>query len=278
MAGQEAVWHVVVDDNQYGPLTKGQVLEYLRDESLVGSDLIWRPGYPDWKSISEISDFWQPPRRTAARDGPLAAVRTEQSAKTSQPKRKFSLWKSANIGLAASALSMPLRLVTDGGAFADYAHTASSETIAYLVSEIIALPVLFVLIAGICNLVCWKRPKSNANAFWGAITFISLLAVILGGLVVYGEVFFSSNQIISGEFRKKFVAKANSSCVQRERSQPTKDMPDANIEKIEMYCTCLTERWADATTYKQTVDAKGLADLKQRIEAATSSACSSAVR
>ena len=68
MAGQEAVWHVVVDDNQYGPLTKGQVLEYLRDESLVGSDLIWRPGYPDWKSISEISDFWQPPRRTAARD------------------------------------------------------------------------------------------------------------------------------------------------------------------------------------------------------------------
>jgi len=39
MAGKKRVGTVVIDDNEHGPLTKGQVLE--------------RPGFPDWKSISQ---------------------------------------------------------------------------------------------------------------------------------------------------------------------------------------------------------------------------------
>src|SRR5437868_7420976 len=65
MAGQETIWHVILDDKPHGPLTKVQVLGYLRDGVLKGSDLIWRPGFTQWTSVSEITDFWQPPNRTA---------------------------------------------------------------------------------------------------------------------------------------------------------------------------------------------------------------------
>jgi len=107
MAGQEAIWHVLIGGKEQGPLTKAQVLEYLRHSSLAGSDLIWRPGFPDWKSVSEIGDFWQPPKRTPVQSTSV------QSAPDHVPKpdkivapsagEKWSLWKSANIGLLVSA-------------------------------------------------------------------------------------------------------------------------------------------------------------------------------
>src|SRR6516162_2854498 len=62
MSGQEAIWHVGINNDQNGPLTKGQVFELLKDGLLTGSNLIWRPGFPDWKTISDVSDFWQPPK------------------------------------------------------------------------------------------------------------------------------------------------------------------------------------------------------------------------
>ena len=68
MSVQEAVWHVVINDNEQGPLTKSQVLEHLKDGLLTASNLIWRPGFSEWKSISEVSDFWQPPKRLSAID------------------------------------------------------------------------------------------------------------------------------------------------------------------------------------------------------------------
>ncbi len=56
-------WHVIIDGAQRGPLSRAQVLEHLHDGQLVGSDLIWRPGFSDWKPVSELADFCQPPRR-----------------------------------------------------------------------------------------------------------------------------------------------------------------------------------------------------------------------
>lgn len=43
MAEEDAIWHVIVDGAQQGPLTKDQVLKFLRGGKLVGSDLIWCP-------------------------------------------------------------------------------------------------------------------------------------------------------------------------------------------------------------------------------------------
>src|SRR5262245_66054615 len=103
MAAQEAIWHVVIDGQEQGPLTKAQVLEYLRDGMLAGNDLVWRPGFPGWKPVSEMREFWQPPKQTSIRASvqsqtPLHS--TPESAR--RPDRtdapivghRWSLWKS----------------------------------------------------------------------------------------------------------------------------------------------------------------------------------------
>jgi hypothetical protein len=153
---------------------------------LAGSDLIWRPGFPDWKSVAEIGDFWQPPKRTsikntvrsptpvraapavddqerlargvpnvaslvlevvASNPSPPKAQREQSAAEVSEPNRthpssdheKWSLWKSANIGLLVSAFELLLQIGGGRGfELANYAHTASAATISGLIGQILA--------------------------------------------------------------------------------------------------------------------------------------------
>jgi hypothetical protein len=101
----------------------------------------------------------------------------------------------------------------------------------------------------------------------GAIAFAALLLCLSGALVVYGEVFFSSTEIISGEARSTFVADASYPCIQKQRSLGL-NVTEAQIDK---YCSCVSEKIANNTTYKQLgtdADARALADLKQKLEAA----------
>jgi hypothetical protein len=280
MAGEEAIWHVIVNDTQQGPLSKAQVLEFLRDGTLAGSDLIWCPGFPDWKPVSEINDFWQPPRRTSARVEVPVQLQTQVKALperldeplgTDGPSRgkKWSLWKSANIGLLTSALTL---LVQVGGGrgfeLANYAHTASAETISRLIGQILAGPLIFVLVAIVRNRLYRRPARSSASPVQGAITFATLLVGIFAALIVYGEVFFSSTEAISGETRKTFLADFYRSCVQKQRS-----ISQAVTEaQVHSYCTCVSEKMADGTTYKQlgtrAYTRAFLADLQQKAEAA----------
>jgi len=107
MAGEETIWHVTIDGTAHGPLTKAQVLEYLKRGVLAGSDRIWRPGFADWSPISEIGDFWQPPKRTTRASvqsralGPSAPEHPHEPDRPDTPTagEKWSVWKSANIAL-----------------------------------------------------------------------------------------------------------------------------------------------------------------------------------
>jgi GYF domain 2 len=277
MASQEAIWHVLIDGKEQGPLTKAQVLECLTHGMLAGEDRIWRPGFPDWKSVSEIGDFWRPPKRPVT--GVSAQLRTlVQSApeQVAEPVRidgrptdkKWSLWKSANRGLLVSALVL-LAQIGNGRGFelANYAHTASAATVGNLVGQIFGAPLLFVSIAVVRNLLNRRLPKSSASTARGALIFVALLVCIVGALWVYGEIFFSSNDTISGEARKTFIANAHHACVQKQRSLG-QNVTEAQIDK---YCICGSEKIADSTTYKQLgtePDASAHADLKQKIEAA----------
>lgn len=277
MAEQEAIWHVIVDDKQQGPLTKAQVFKHLTDGMLAGSDLIWRPGFPDWQSVSEIGDFRQPPKRTSigASIQSRAPVQSppehvHEPGRTDAPSagEKWSVWKSANIGLLVSAFTLLLQIGNGRGfELANYAHTASAATITSLVGQILGVPLIFALIAVVRNLLKRRQPKSSASAVRGALTFVALLVLILGALVAYGEVFFSSTEIISGEARKTVIADGSRACVRRQRSLG-QNVTEAEIDK---YCTCVSEKIADGTTYRQVgtkPDASALADLKQMVEAA----------
>ena len=275
VAEEDAIWHVIVDSSQQGPLTKAQVLEFLRGGILTGSDLVWRPGFADWKQVSEIGDFWQlRPRMTAETRVPAQppinlGAHPEQVADGSEPSRrkKWSLWKSANIGILVGAFVLVVQIVTGRGfELASYAHTGSAATISTLIGQILAVPLIFVVVAALRNLVYWRRPKSSASAGRGALVFVALLACILGALKIYGEVVFSSAELISGESRTTFIAETANACVQKQRASGA-DVSEAQIEK---YCTCVSEKMADGTTYQQLggeLDANALADLRKKTEA-----------
>jgi GYF domain 2 len=120
MTGEDAIWHVVIGGEQHGPLSRSQVLEYLHDERLLGSDLIWRPGFSDWKSISEVTDFWQPPRRGSPRPPPMPAP-TEQPERDNNQinavatNKKWSIWRAANAGLLVAVLPLALQIANGRG-------------------------------------------------------------------------------------------------------------------------------------------------------------------
>jgi hypothetical protein len=177
-------------------------------------------------------------------------------------------WKSANIGLLVSAFVLLLQIGNGKGfELASYAHTASAETVSSLIGQILGAPLIFVLIALARNLLKRRQPKSSASAARGALIFVALLACILGALMIYGEVFFSSTETISGETRRTFIADGSRACVQQQRTLG-QNITEAQIDK---YCTCVFEKMADRTTYKQLgtkPDASVLADLKPKTEAA----------
>ena len=279
MAGDgEAIWHVIIGERQEqeGPLTEAQILAYLEGGVLTGSDLIWRLGFTDWKQVSEIDEFRLPEEQGSLREQArtqapmLSASERRYQAEGDEPKdgAKWSLWKSANIGLLFSALTLLAQIVGGHGfELANDAHTASAETISLLIGQIIAAPLIFVLIAFARNLLNRRQPKSKASALRGAMTFVALLLCLLGGLVGYGEVVFSSTEIISGEARSTFVADASTPCIQKQRSLGQ----NVTEDQIEKYCGCVSGKIADSTTYKQLgseADATALADLRQRLEAA----------
>jgi hypothetical protein len=277
MAGDgEAIWYVIIGEKEEGPLTELQVLGYLESGVLTGVDLIWRAGFTDWKQVSEINELRQPGEQASLREPARAQAPTlSTSERRYQPDgdepedgAKWSLWKSANIGLLLSALTLLVQIVSGHGfQLANDAHTASTETISLLIGQVIAAPLIFVLIAFARNLLNRRQPKSKSSALRGAMTFAALLLCLLGGLVVYGEVVFSSTEIISGEARSTFVADASTPCLQKQRSLGQ----NLTEDQIEKYCGCVSEKIADGTTYKQLgseADATALADLRQKLEVA----------
>jgi uncharacterized integral membrane protein len=222
----------------------------------------WRPGFPDWKSVSEISDFWLPPNRTAQAQ-PRAAVEAKE-ASTPSAGRKWSLWKGANVGLVFGAFLLLLQIANGRGfELAGHAHTANVANIAYIFGEVIFGPLFFVSIAAVRNLIYWRQPKSNVSAATGAVIFGTLFVSIFAAIMLYGEVFFQSTEKISGELRKRLIADTHDACVRKQRSL-NQNVTDAQIEK---YCACISTWLADYTTYR---DAGGatLDELKQRAELA----------
>ncbi len=53
----EAVWHIVVEGEQQGPYTAGQLAEYLTAGNLDYEAFVWREGFDDWKPIREVQDI-----------------------------------------------------------------------------------------------------------------------------------------------------------------------------------------------------------------------------
>lgn len=269
MDGQEALWYALLKNERHGPLTKAKVLDDLRDGILTGNDLVWRPGLSDWKKISEVGEFWQPPsttRHTASVEADPDKV--QQTTDAPPAGRKFSLWRSANIGLLFGALLLLIQIGSGHGfELANYAHTASAGTIGAVLGQTIWVSLVFVPAALLLNLAFRRQMKpSDASAVWGALTFVALLVAIVGCLKVYGAFFFASTDLISGEAQKSFVADVQGACVRKQRSLGL-NVTETQINK---YCACMSAQMARKTTYKDLGSEfdPSSSDMKQKIEAA----------
>jgi hypothetical protein len=270
MVHEDATWHVIIANEQKGPLTKAQVLQYFKDGLLTQSDLVWRPAFDKWETLSQAADLWRPPSiSTSERD----AVQTLQHSKPDEvlaTKRKWSLWKSANVGLLVSAIVLATGPLTDRGVeTARYVQTGSVEAVSYLLGQIMAAPLIFVFVAIVRNAISWRQPQSSARAARGALTFVFLLSAICVTLKLYSSLLFSSTDRISGVLRKEFVEDVQKSCIKKQRSLGGNLSLDD--EQIAKYCSCTADMMANGTTYKQLnteLDAFALDDLRKKTEAA----------
>ncbi|MCE9575579.1 MAG: zinc-ribbon domain-containing protein, partial [Deltaproteobacteria bacterium] len=55
--GDEAVWHVVIDQEQVGPVTAAEIQRRFAGGEIDAETYIWREGFADWQPLSQIEIF-----------------------------------------------------------------------------------------------------------------------------------------------------------------------------------------------------------------------------
>src|SRR5262245_48981266 len=56
-AGDEAVWHVVINQDQVGPMTAGEVQQRFASGEIDAETYAWREGFADWIPLSQVDAF-----------------------------------------------------------------------------------------------------------------------------------------------------------------------------------------------------------------------------
>src|SRR6185369_16099255 len=56
-AGDEAVWHVVINQDQVGPMTAVDVQRRFASGEIDAETYIWREGFPDWLPFNQVDTF-----------------------------------------------------------------------------------------------------------------------------------------------------------------------------------------------------------------------------
>lgn len=153
-----------------------------------------------------------------------------------------------------------------GFEFAGDVQDAKPVVIAALFGAILAVPLIFILIALARNNYRYPQRDSRANPMVSVLAFGFLLCAVAGGLKLYASFFFANDDQISGSARTAFVEKMQKSCFHNQRSLAGNEkVADAQITK---FCDCVGERLADKTSYKELriemLDPKAIDGLKQR--------------
>ncbi len=66
-APSDAVWHLVVDGDQVGPLTDAEVKARLSRNEISAENYVWKEGFADWLRLAEVPEFG-----AAANSAPVA--------------------------------------------------------------------------------------------------------------------------------------------------------------------------------------------------------------
>jgi hypothetical protein len=161
---------------------------------------------------------------------------------------KWSLWGAATAGLALSSVT----LWTSGEPYmlAYVGHLPNAGLIGDLIGRLSFGPLIFVLIATIRNWVGRRKLRpSSASVGKRVLIFFAILIGVAATLKIYGEFYFSRDEIISGEARADIVNSFVSGCTRSQRARP--ENSGFTDTQIITYCNCIANTIASTLTYKQ---------------------------
>jgi hypothetical protein len=187
------------------------------------------------------------------------------SKSTDQPGEKWSLWGAASGGLALSAATLWMgALTTESYKLASYAHTPTADSVAYLLGYLSLAPLLFVVVAATRNRLGRSRLRpSSAKAGKRALVFLTILIVVVASLKIYGELYFSRYEVISGEARADVVNSFLAGCVRSQRNMAAN--AGATEAQITGYCNCIAPALG-SLTYRQIGMSNAMDYIKLAIE------------
>ncbi|WP_225134772.1 hypothetical protein [Bradyrhizobium yuanmingense] len=157
-------------------------------------------------------------------------------------------------------------LSKDGYKLASYAHTPAADSLAYLFGQLAFAPLLFLVIAAIRNGVKGaKLRSSSASAGKQALIFFVIAISVVASLKIYGEYYFSRQDVISGEARTDIVQSFMSGCVRSQQNMAAN--LGATETQMDSYCNCLASSLG-SLTYKQIGMSNAMDYIKRAIEPA----------
>lgn len=79
MTGQQAdvQWYIAREGKQHGPLSDVEMRTFVAQGHLKPTDLIWRPGFADWRPAPAVFPFQQPAMPPAPHPAPVQGARAE---------------------------------------------------------------------------------------------------------------------------------------------------------------------------------------------------------
>jgi GYF domain 2 len=267
----DAIWYVVCDNAQRGPLKQSQVLSSIRNGTVNGADLVWRPGFEKWLPLREVREFWTPPSAAQRKTETAPPAIPQADVLTKQPDEKWSLWGAATGGLVLSSAVLWTSGLSKGGyMLANFGYWPNAELIANLIGQLSFGPLLFVLIAVIRNTVKRRslRP-SSVSAGRRAAAFFGILMAVGISLRIFGTFYFSHDEIIDGEARADIVKSFVSGCFQSQKAAAVN--AGFSDTQVSSFCTCLANSVASTLTYKQLAAGNFMEDSRRIAEQAAPS-------
>lgn len=248
----DAIWHVLIDGSQRGPVRRSQLLTSLRDGTVNGTDLVWRPGLENWLPLREVPEFWAPPNPPEHKPEIVASLTPLQTdTPVARLDPKWSVWRAATIGLAVASVLLAISaLTTQSYMLANVGYAPTAGLVGELTGQLLALPLLFALVALIRNAVRRRNLRpSSVSAIRGAAAFFGILIVVGVSLGIFGSFYFSRDEIIAGDARTDFTKSFVAGCFRSQRNAAVN--AGFTDTQLDSYCKCAGNLIASTFTYRQ---------------------------
>jgi len=90
MSGDDSIWHYAVDGRKFGPVSSAYLRRLVIAKKLQPTDLVWKPGLPDWIPASKIKGLFAPASKSSSSKLPRPAEDSDEDIPVPSPPRSKS--------------------------------------------------------------------------------------------------------------------------------------------------------------------------------------------